>query len=47
MILIGANPLLGPLERVGPSNGFDRIKIFTSLQPFFSRLNAKSGFCDI
>jgi hypothetical protein len=27
MILMGANPLLGPLEGVGPYIGFGRIKI--------------------
>jgi hypothetical protein len=29
MILMGANPLRGPLEGVGPCNGFDRIEIIT------------------
>jgi hypothetical protein len=30
MILMRANSLLGPLEGVGPRNGFARIKIITS-----------------
>ncbi len=30
MILRGTNPLLNPLEGVGPCNGFARIKIVTS-----------------
>jgi hypothetical protein len=30
MILMGADPLLNPLEGVGPCNGFARIKIVTS-----------------